>query len=419
MVSWGLGGRRWGALSRPVRSAGDLTINSDSYWWVGAAVEDGESPIGPHGPWGVTGRLPSSVERATALIVGPLCSVLPWRVYRGSWRGSDAADLGPRLWMTDPMLCGNTQGSNAQGDPIRSVYPVWNRRPAGAVWSEWVRHALWFGRGWITYAEAGNPEPGAPFAEPVAGTVLNLSPSMVSDCDTGWEIGVEGDRMAVDRDGRYRMGGRTWRLLALHEPFGSGGVFGRHAADLKLAVQVRGYASGTFRSGIPAGYLKVNQPNVTKEQAEKLQARWMETHGGSDRRSIAVLNSLVDFNAISVTPVDAQLVEVDHMTLRMVAHAFNLSARALDSGASAGNTYANIQDERRDRLDDTIMPWKRQVEDTLSAVLPAGTWLELETRGYLETDPIKRTDYYTAGLAGGWLHPDEIRPLERLPRRES
>lgn len=424
--------QRFGSMRRPVRASANMQVNSPAgwmtdprrgpipwtsdvadpgaVWWIGNSVEDGRSPIGPHGPWSQPGGLPAAVERATALVVGPLVS-LPWRLYRGTWRDSAGAEsLPPRLWMVDPMLLGNVPGVGG------SAFPAYRRRPGTSVWGEWLRHALWFGRGWVTFAETGDPGPGDPYSEPVPGTVLNLAPSMVEDTDDGWRIGDDTEGVDVDADGRYRIGGRTWRLLCLREPLGDGtGVFGRHATDLGLAVHVRGYASGTFRSGIPSGYLKSTATApLTQQDADTLKSRWMEANGG-DRRSVAVLSSTVDFTAISVKPIDAQLVGVDDMVLRMVAHAFTLSGRSLDSGASAGNSYANIQDERHDRVDDSVMPWKRVLEDTVSSVLPYGTWHEVEMRGYLETDTAKRTAYYQAMHGMGAMDVGEIRRLERMP----
>jgi len=154
--------------------------------------------------------------------------------------------------------------------------------------------------------------------------------------DNTWRIllGDGSEWVDTDRDGRYTLGGRGFRLVCLWEPNGDGtGVFGRHAADLGLAVQVRSYASGTFRSGVPAGFLKVSAPGLTQEQADKLKSAWMNAHG-VDRRSIAVLNATTEFQAVNISPVDAQLSQTDDMVLRMVAHAFNLSSRSLDSGAS-------------------------------------------------------------------------------------
>lgn len=418
----------FGTVSRPVRSSASLLLNdpggwvanqpgpwpwdadvpSRPVWWVGESRETG-GPIGPHGPWTQGGGLPASVERATGVIVGPLVT-LPWRLYRGSWRDDSAAEpMPPRLWMADPMLCGNVPG------PGGAVFPIQLRRPAASVWGSWLRHALWFGRGYVTFTETGDPQSGDPFAEPVAGTVLNLAPNMVEERDDGgWRIGDDDNGVNVDPDGRYRLGGRTWRLLALWEPIGDGaGVFGRHARDLGLAVHVRNYASSTFRSGIPNGYLKVTQGQPSQAQVDQLKERWLEAHGG-DERSIAVLNASVDFQAITVKPIDAQLTGVDDMVLRIVAHAFTLSGRTLDSGAAASNSYANIQDERHDRVDDSVMPWKRTLEDTLTSLLPFGTWHEVDLRGYLETDTTKRTAYYQAMTGMGAMTVDEVRRLERL-----
>jgi len=389
----------------PVNGAGfypggpfDISSESPAFWWVGA--DDG-GVIGPHGPF--TGpQMLASVERATGLIVGNTCG-LPWRVYRGSWRGDQSGEtLPPPLWASDPMLVGAVPGV---ASPARGLM---DRRTAFGVWAEWMRHALWWGRGYLAYQPSAN-------GEPRAGTFRNLSPAVVEHDEDGWWLGSDADGMRVPIDDQGDIVGTGYRLLPLVEPLGDGtGVMGRHSATLGLAVEVRGYASGTFRSGVPAGYLKVTQPGLTQEQADKLRSRWLDAHGGN-KRSIAVLNATTDFSAVSVTPVDAQLVEVDHMALRMVAHAFNLSARALDSGASSGNSYANIQDERQDRVDDTLMPWKRVFEESVTAVLPYGTWLELDMRGFLQTDPLKRTAYYQAMAELGAMLPAEVRQLERMP----
>ena len=376
----------------------DTTSSDPAFFWIGSS--DG-GVVGPHGPF--TGpQMLASVERATGLIVGNVCG-LPWRVYRGSWRGDQSGEtLQPPLWASDPMLVGSSPGV------VGSARPLLDRRTGFGVWAGWMRDALWFGRGYVAF----QPSAGG---EPLPGTIRNLSPAAVEHDDDGWWLGSDDDSLRTPVADNGDIAGTGYRLLPLVEPFGDGtGVLGRHAATLGLAAEVRGYASGTFRSGVPAGYLKVTQPGMTAEQADALKSRWLEAHGGN-RRTIAVLSATTEFNPVSVSPVDAQLVEVDHMALRMVAHAFNLSARALDSGASAGNTYANIQDERQDRVDDTLLPWKRVFEESISGVLPYGTWLELDMRGFLQTDPLKRTAYYKSMMDLGAMTSDEVRQLERMP----
>lgn len=421
--------RSYGSMNNPVRvGARDMLLNSPDGWlterppavsWIGLALEDGHSAIGPNGPWSngggcrdgssgyqSYGGYPAAVERATGLIVGPLTSALPMRFYRGSFRADPEADeIEPPLWYSDPMLMGGRPG------PGGSLSPAWRRRPGPTMWAEILRHALWFGKGWWVYAEASD-------GQPLAGSLRVMNPAMIAeDTDEGWWIGDDVDGVRTDVNGRFRVGDTTWRLMQIHEPFGDGtGVLGRHAATLRLGVNVRNYASGTFRSGIPNGYLKVTGGSAfTQEDANRLKASWLEAHGG-DRRSIAVLSSTVDFTPISVKPIDAQLVEVDALVLRAIAHAFNLNAAALDSGAATGNDYANITDRRQDRTDHTLKPWATVFADTLSAMLPYGTWCSSDFRGYLATDTAERIAYYKAGLDGGWLEINDIRRFERMPK---
>jgi hypothetical protein len=312
----------------PVRTNGDLlrvpqpvgpvpwTVDGSSgdVFWVGRATEDGFSPIGPHGPGPVSAGVPS-VERATGLIVGPLTSAWPWRVYRGGWSPAvgrvfpgEVEPLQLPTWLRDPCLINRTPGV-----PVEQQYflpPAW-KKPAARFWAETLRHALWFGRGWFMFQE--NTE-----GTPLAGTFLNIAPHMVEILSEPAEkqglLEVNfGDETAVtNRAGYFDWQGFTWRLASVAEPLGDGlGVIGRHAADLNIAVNVARYTSQTFRSGIPSGYLKVTAGGLNQEQATALQSTWMAAHG--DTRKIAVLNATTEFNPITFSPVDSALVEVDHM----------------------------------------------------------------------------------------------------------
>lgn len=368
-----------------------MLTNVPQLMWIGSSVA-AESTLVPDAI--------APVERATGLIVGNLIG-MPWRVYRGSVSDPSSAERIPTpLWVNDPMLLGRSPGSVM---PVRNLL---DRRPQGSVFAEWIRLALWFGRGYLAYQPAAD-------GQPLAGTVRNLANNMIGqDAEGRWVLHADGADIPITADGDIV--GTGYRVMALDEPIGDGhGVIGRHAASLRLSVNVRSYASDTFRSGVPSGYLKVTGPGLNQEQADTLKAAWLKAHG--DTRSIAVLNATTEFQPLSLSPVDAELVATDDMVLRMVAHAFNLSATALDSGAGKDNTYANITDQRSDRLVDTLLPWKRAEEQAMTAVLPYGTWAERDSRGYLQADPIKRTEYYAAMKALGAIQVSEIRDLERFP----
>lgn len=383
----------FGSPRFPVRSSGDMLTNTPQLMWIGSSsVEDL--------PAALSADMIAPVERATGLIVGNLVG-MPWRVYRGSVSDPSAAERIPTpLWVNDPMLLGSSPGT------VQAARPLLDRRPQGSVFAEWIRLALWFGRGYLAYQPAAD-------GQPLAGTVRNLANNMIGqDTDGRWVLHTDGQDIPITDAGDIV--GTGYRVMALDEPLGDGrGVIGRHAETLRLTVHVRGYASSTFQAGIPSGYLKVTGPGLTQPQADELKRKWLENHG--NKRSIAVLNATTEFNPLSLSPVDAELVATDDMVLRMVAHAFNLSATALDSGAGKDNTYANITDQRSDRLVDTLLPWKRAEEQAVTAVLPYGTWAERDSRGYLQADPIKRTEYYAAMAALGAIQVSEIRDLERFP----
>ena len=408
-------------MLRPVRvGANNILLNTYDGWlterppiasWIGLTTDD-YGPIGPGSGqpfgWSDPGGVPAAADRAQALIVGPLVSACPVRWYRGAVRGTaDSVELDPPLWFTDPHLAGGRPG------PGGSLWPAPQRRTGETVWGELLRLALWCGRSFLAFVEGDG-------GTPLAGSVRVLSPAMVDleDDGPGWVIGSDDDTapdVTTDADGRFTLGGVPWRLVQLHEPLGTGGVVGRHGASLQLGIHVRNYTSGTFRSGVPNGYLKVSSPSLNQEQADKLKAAWLAAHGG-DRRSIAVLNATTDFTPISVKPVDAQLVDVDGLVLRMIAHAFNLPASALDSGAAGGSlTYANITQDDQRIVVTSLRPWAAAFDSMLSALVPFGTWAEHDWRGYLLTDAAARTAYYQAGLRDGWLQVDEVRRAEKLP----
>lgn len=332
-------------------------------------------------------------NRANRLVVGTLVS-LPWRLQQSRQREGTRLPL----WMRDPQLVGSVPG------PTMPAFPFQLRKTSSRFWFDVLTAAHLHGIAWITFDV--DPE-----GAPVAGTVLQLDDAMVN-VDVGGDVTIDPAGqypLPVDQDGYYRLGDRVGRLVPFHGP----GVITSHGASLGLAVTVRNYITGTLRSGVPAGYLKVSTPNFDKPGADKLRDAWMQAHGG-DQRGIAVLNSAVEFQPLSISPIDAQAKDMANLSLLAVAHAFNMSAYMLDAEVTS-STYANIQDRRQDHVDHTVAQFAQPVMETLSALQPYGTAVEVDYRGYLLTDAKARTDYYAAGITDGWLTSEEARALEGLP----
>lgn len=369
----------------------DVVYNGPPDGWVVDVLGDWRGPttVGSLRTGGV--QVLPAFMRATALIADTLAG-LPWRMVR------DRDTMGPPRWIGDPHLL---RPDGRLGDGTR--WPCSLNRIE--FWSQVITSVLWYGRGFVWTAEdtADGPRPGYPYLR-----VLN--PSLVEfDRDAGdWRIGGEllGDVL----------GGRliVFRGLPPYDENGLGlGVLARHALDIGLAEDVRNYALNTFKSGIPNGYLRVTSANLTKTQADKLKTDWMDAHG--DARSIAVLNASTEFTPLAISPLDAQLIEQKRMTVQDIALAFGVEPTMLGAPSGDSATYANVEQRSLHFTQYTLTPWARRIEETLSAEVPYGSWIEMDMRGLLRGDQTTRAAFYASALEHGWMEVDEVRAIERLP----
>ena len=352
-------------------------------WWTGDGGGEpswGNPPPGADGT-GILGSLPA-VTRCTLLICDTI-SGLPWQIFRGDYDQLPTPD-----WILDPQ---------ALRPDVRIVDPstlLEVRLSAVEFWANWIVAALWFGDGYL-YVPVRDSD-GAPKPP-----LWQLHPYDVQIRDgTYWVSDVPLPAGSV-----VHLRGRA--------PYWNGhgrGVITEHGVDLGLAATLRTYATGVFNTGVPAGYLKSTQPNMSAEQAQELKARWLAAHGNA-RRSIAVLNATTDFTPIAISPVDAQLDSSRQASLRDVALAFGVPAYMLGVPGDS-STYANVESRMIEFKSFTLNPWQRRIESALDAQLPRGTSLKIRTDGLLRADTSTRYAAYKTALESGFMTVDEVRALE-------
>jgi HK97 family phage portal protein len=360
-------------------------VDNPQLWWLGPAGSDGTG--GPYGnPLTAdddTGGLSSlpAVTRCTSIISDTIAG-LPWRVVRGDYEILPSPD-----WITDPQA--TRIDGRVVGGPVLDV-----RLSAVEFWAQWITAALWLGDGYVYVPvrdAAGAPKP----------PIWQLHPREVTiDAGAYWV----GDIPLPS--------GSIMHLRGM-PPYTNGhgrGVIDVHGLELGLAATVRSYASGVFQSGVPAGYLKSSQPNMTAEQALDLKTRWLAQHGGS-RRSIAVLNATTDFTPVAISPVDAQLNNAREWSNRDTALAFGVPPYMLGVPGDS-STYANVESRMIELRTFTHLPWQRRIESTLDAEFARGTGLKIATDALLRADTKTRYESYKVALEAGFMTVDEVRALE-------
>jgi len=378
-------------------------------WWYGIDSGGGAAPIGPNGPF-PAGAGQAVVVRATSLIVGPLCAA-PYKVVA---EGTAGDPLPTPPWLRDPMLL------RPDARIIDAVYPAVTRLSRSAFWGGFVRSALHYGLG----AFLSIPDD---TGQPLAGSCRLVDPRFLTTVrdDDGvlrWSLDAgQGDPATFDRDGYLTLGPVRYRLTVLRNPLSdvdtegmSYGVFAMSPGAFRLGAQIASYMSGTFRSGVPAGYIQVQQPGLTQTQSDELKANWMAAHGG-DRRSIAVLNATTSFVPLSFSPVDAAAGESWRLSIADVAFAFGMDPVTLNVSLANSATYNNVRDAWVNHRDYALSPWITALQDVLSALMPGLAGVVVSLDAFAQPSLAERVATGKVAVDAGLITEDEWRASEGLP----
>jgi HK97 family phage portal protein len=265
----------------------------------------------------------------------------------------------------------------------------------------------------------------APPHPPKPGTFRVLNPHHVDayQAEDGWVGRRIGGEVDTDRDGYFTLGSTRYRLLELNNPLFSPneqgispGVLESFPQTFEVIKAQREFARGSFRSGIPSGYLKSSNPQLSDQAARRMQEQWMLAHGGEDHRSVAVLNATTSFTPIALTAVDSALVDMSRLSTLDVALMFGVPPNMLGVAVSESLTYQTAETRTLDLRTYSLTPWATVIEETLSALLPQGQRVSISFQGMMRADMATRVRYYEAGQSGGWLTVNEIRAAENLPQ---
>jgi HK97 family phage portal protein len=374
-------------------------------WWDGPAGGDGTGgpwgnppPGADGGAWGSPGgylAVPAFLQ-CTNLIAEQIAA-MPWQVY-----GPDGSRVPTPAWISDPHNARLDGRSPGLDEPqVRLSRPEF--------WSQVITSVLWFGEAIIYTPRGADGQILAPlwllhpdFVEVDGGRYYVPDPDHPGDASL-WEWLDEADIIVVR--GHMRPGKSR-----------GFGVLQAFRSDLRLANAVREYAQNAFQRGVPAGYLKVNAPDITEATASKLQARWMASHGGL-RKKIAVLNATTDFKPLDLDPQSLELINMMRLTVWEICSMFSVPSSKLGISIGDGLTYNNAQDDDARFIKDTLRVWVDRMETAVSNRLTAGTYMKVNLNSYLRANTTDRYAAYAVALdpITGWMTINEVRALEDEP----
>ena len=196
------------------------------------------------------------------------------------------------------------------------------------------------------------------------------------------------------------------------------GVIEAHRNGLMQTRELMDYGAGAYGSGgVPPVVLRVDKPELSEEEAEYLQSRWVQRHTPRDRRP-AVVPKIVEVEKVGLSMEDAEYLESRQFSIAEIAYMFNLDPEDLSAGFSAASgkmQYQNLETKMRERLIFSLMPWMNRIEQAYKNDLPGNCYARFNTGDIFRADSLQRMQTYEVALRNDIYTKEEVRILEHLP----
>lgn len=189
---------------------------------------------------------------------------------------------------------------------------------------------------------------------------------------------------------------------------------------LGLCTDSESHAAGFFKGGANlAGILKV-QSTLTAKQKSDLKTSWQTAFSPSTGtpNGVAVIEGNMDFQPITVSPADAQLLETREFNVIDICRFFGVSpVKAFDLSKSS---YSTVEATQLAFLTDTLSPLLEKIELEFERKLYKPSErnnidVKFDTSALLRVDKVSQADYYNKLFQIGVITPNEIRKALDLP----
>jgi len=188
----------------------------------------------------------------------------------------------------------------------------------------------------------------------------------------------------------------------------------------ELALSEREHGNSTYENGTKLSGILNFKNSVGPQKLEEIREAWHKKYaGGGNTGRVAVLQGDADYKPLSMSMEDAQWIEARQFSVEEIARLFRVPPTII--GDLRHGNYSNSVEMNRVFVVHTLRRHMTMWEQAISSSLltPAGRQLyfaEHSVEGLLRGDSSNRAEFYSKGIADGWLLIDEVRRLENLPK---
>ena len=166
----------------------------------------------------------------------------------------------------------------------------------------------------------------------------------------------------------------------------------------------------------PGGFLK--HPGTLSDDAMRRLARQTEEMtGGENIHRLGVLEEGMEFQQVTFTPEDSQMLQTREFQAEDVARWFRVPPHMVGLTSKSTSWGTGIEEMSRGFVTFVLMPWLMRWQQLISKDLIIASdkfFVEFLTEALLRGDVEKRYNAYAVGRNWGWLATNEIRGAENL-----
>lgn len=294
------------------------------------------------------------------------------------------------------------------GTPVRVAgQPDWLAKPnADCEWPEFVGDTM------VSLLGDGNAYIGTPRDD--LGGVESLH---VLD-PKGFEPELRNGRVVYRRDASVFTSDEVLHIPAMRRPGHLKGMSPidvcRDAIGASLAAQ--SYGGNFFKNdGTPS--VVVTVPGELSDEGLKHTKRaWREAHGGpGSAGSVAVLTEGAKFEAIAVTPEQAQFLESRRFGVAEIARIYGVPPHLLQDATNSTSWGSGLSEQTTNYVVHSLSPWVRRLEARFSRLMFGNSYLKFDVEGLLRGDHTTRWETHRANYQTGLVTLNEIRVMENRP----
>lgn len=185
------------------------------------------------------------------------------------------------------------------------------------------------------------------------------------------------------------------------------------AWTLGLAADAVGYGAEFLGGGgHPTGVLSTDLL-LDEDQATRAKRRFKEATEGDQ---LAVLGGGWQYQAVQISPADAQLLESRQFSAVEICQFMGVPATKIGAAMSGTSvTYANREQNQQEYASDSLLWWTTNVEEAWTAQLQRGQFVRLNLDVLLRPDANTRSVIIDRKLRNGTLNADEARAFDDMP----